>query len=89
MKIIEGFKLRSLGKEFIVTAEGLSQVNFNKMASLNQSAAYLWQQVEGRDFTVEDLTDLLCEKYDVDRAVAAADAERLARSLIAAGIVSE
>ena len=89
MKIIEGFKLRSLGKEFIVTGEGLAQVNFNKMASLNQSAAYLWQQVEGRDFTVEDLTDLLCEKYDVDRAVAAADAERLARSLVEAGIVSE
>ena len=89
MKIIEGFKLRPLGREFIVTGEGLAQVKFNKMAALNASAAYLWNEVEGKEFSVDDLTDLLCAKYDVEREVAAADAAKLAQSLIEAGVVSE
>ena len=35
MKIKEGFKLRTIVGEHIVTGEGLSQVNFNKIISLN------------------------------------------------------
>ena len=89
MKEIEGFKLRALGKEHIIVGEGLEQVNFNKMVALNSSAAYLWESVAGKEFSVEDLTDLLLEKYDVEREVAAADAASLAKSWIEAGIVSE
>ena len=29
MKLIEGFRLRPLGKEFIVTPESVAQINFN------------------------------------------------------------
>ena len=89
MKIIEGFKLRQLGKEHIIVGEGLQQVNFNKMVALNASAAYLWEAVMDREFTVDDLTDLLLEKYDVEREVAANDAAALAKSWIEAGIVAE
>ncbi len=89
MKIIEGFVLRPLGEEFIVIGEGISQINFNKMISLNSSAALLWRNVEGKDFTVEDLTKLLTDNYEVDEERAAADAAALARKWIDAGIVSE
>ena len=65
MKIVEGFRLRPLGKEFIVTPESVAQINFNKMISLNSSAAYLWKSVEGKEFTAETLRDLLLERYDV------------------------
>ena len=89
MKIIEGFVLRPLGEEFIVIGEGISQINFNKMISLNSSAALLWRNVEGKDVTVEDLTKLLTDNYEVDEERAAADAAALARKWIDAGIVSE
>lgn len=89
MKTIEGFILRKLGKEHIVVGEGLAQVNFNKMIALNDSATYLWQSVEGKDFTVEDLVDLLLEKYDVEREIAAKDAAALAKAWLEAGIVAE
>ena len=36
MKIKEGFILRSICGEYIVVGEGLAQVNFNKMLSLNE-----------------------------------------------------
>lgn len=87
MKIKEGFRLRSLGREFIVTAESTAHVNFNKMISLNSSAAYLWQSVEGKDFSVEDIKNLLCERYDVDEAVALKDAEALVNSWKEAGVI--
>ena len=89
MKLCEGFRLRPLGRDYIVTPESVERINFNRMISLNSSAAYLWQSVEGKDFTVEDLRDLLLEKYDVDAEVAASDAERIARTWIEAGIAEE
>ncbi len=89
MRIIEGFRLRKLGKEHIVVGEGLAQVNFNKMVSLNETAAYLWESVEGRDFTVADLTALLLDRYEVEEDVAARDAAALAQAWVEAGIVSE
>ena len=89
MKIIDGFVLRPLGEEFIVIGEGLSQINFNKMISLNSTAAFLWENVEGKDFTVEDLTKLLTDNYEVEEERAAADATAIAAKWIEAGIVSE
>ncbi len=89
MKIIDGFVLRPLGEEFIVIGEGISQINFNKMISLNSTAAFLWENVEGKDFTVEDLTKLLTDNYEVEEERAAADAAAIAAKWIEAGIVSE
>jgi hypothetical protein len=86
MKLIEGFRLRPLGKEFIVTPESVAQINFNKMISLNSSAAYLWKSVEGKEFSPEDLKKLLLERYEVEEEVAARDAEAIAQSWIDAGI---
>ncbi|MBQ0086526.1 MAG: PqqD family protein [Bacteroidales bacterium] len=89
MKIREGFKMRKLGREHIVVAEGSSLVNFNKMISFNDTAAYLWEALSGKEFTVEDIKQLLLEKYEVDGEVAGADAARLARSWAEAGLIEE
>ena len=87
MKIIKGFKIRPLFGGHIIVAEGSSQVNFNKMISLNDSAAYLWKAVEHKDsFTAEDLKNLLLEEYEVDEQTAAADAEAIAAKWIEIGI---
>ncbi len=78
--------MRTLGRDVILTAEGLNSVNFNKMISLNSSAAYLWERVAGREFTPEDLAEMLMEKYDVDRDTALKDSRAVAESWIEAGI---
>ncbi len=89
MKTIEGFRLRPLGKEFIVVGEGPSQVDFNKMIALNESAAYLWKEVDGKDFTVQNLAGLLVERYGIELDRALKDSEAIAKKWIEAGIVSE
>jgi len=82
--------MRPLGKEFIIVSEGLSQVNFNKMISMNATAAYLWKSVEGKDdFSVEDLKNLLLDEYEVDEETAAKDAAAIAEKWLEIGIVTK
>lgn len=86
MKTVEGFRLRPLGAEFIVTGESVKQVNFNKMISLNESAAYLWREVEGKEFSVEDLANLLVARYEIDLETATKDSAAIAEKWVDAGI---
>ena len=86
MKIKEGFILRQICGEYVVVGEGLAQVNFNKMLSLNESAAYLWKAVQGKDFTAEDLVKLLLGQYEVSEEVAARDVEKLLAIWVEQGV---
>ena len=50
MKIKEGFVLRTICGQSVVSGEGRAQVNFSKLVSLNDTAAYLFKAVQGREF---------------------------------------
>ena len=45
MKTKKGYRMRPLGKEYILVAEGLEVENANKMISMNATAAFLWEAV--------------------------------------------
>lgn len=85
MHLKEGFILRELGDEHIVIGEGAT-VDFQRLVSLNASAAFLWRSVAGREFEVADLTALLLEEYEVEPAEAAEAAEDIARAWLEAGL---
>ena len=85
MHLKEGFVLRELADVYIVVGEGES-VDFQRVISLNASAAYLWKSVEGREFDADTLTELLLEEYEVERDEAAASARDIARAWVRAGI---
>ena len=80
MKIKEGFVLRQMCGENIVSGEGLQHINFNKLISLNESAAYLWKELQGKDFTTEEMAELLIQRYGIDKQLAMTDAEKLMAS---------
>ena len=88
MRIKNGFRLREICGTYVVVPEGLELVNFNKMLSLNETAAYLWQAVAGKDFDAASLSKLLLEHYDVEEEVARRDAEALLAKWIESGVVS-
>ena len=89
MRLLDGLVLRTLCGEHIVTGEGLARVDFSRVVSLNATAAYLWEQVEGKAFTPEDLVELLTERYDVDEAQARTDVDKLLTSWKEAGLIEE
>ena len=87
MKIKDGFVLREMCGEYIVSAEGLQNINFNKLISLNATAAFLWKELEGKEFTTEQMALLLIDEYEIDMELAMTDSANLVRSWIEAGIV--
>lgn len=66
MKIKKGFVLRNVCGEQVIMGEGLDAIDFGRLLCLNETAAWLWQQAEKlNEFTVDQLTEALCEEYDV------------------------
>ena len=75
MKTKQGFRLRELGGDYILIGESAELVNFNHLITFNEAAAYLWQQVEGKEFDAETLTQLLLAEYEVSEEIARRDAQ--------------
>ena len=86
MKIKDGFVLREMCGENIVAAEGIENINFNKLISLNESAAYLWMELIGKEFTTEEMAELLIVRYGIDKELAMTDSANLCEAWINAGI---
>ena len=88
MKIKQGFELLDVCGEAVVVAHGKENIDFSKVISLNESAAYLWRSVEGRDFDAAELACLLTEEYEVDEATALCDAEKMMQDWLEAGLIA-
>lgn len=89
MKIKKGYRLRSLGKEYILVAEGLEVLDANTMVSMNETAAFLWKAVEDKEFDAATLAQLLLDEYDVDRETAEKDVEELLHNWNKSGILEK
>lgn len=87
MKIKEGFELRDVCGESVIVATGRKNIDFSKVISLNESAALVWREVDGRDFEVEDMAKTLLDTYEVDEATALRDAKALASQWKEIGLV--
>lgn len=87
MKEKKGFNLRDICGEHIIVAEGLENIDFCNIISMNDSAAYLWQALKDKEFTVDDMVRLLLEEYDVDEETAKKDASILAKQWTEAEII--
>lgn len=87
MRLKDGYKLHPLGEDYILIGESSQRINFNSLVTLNATAAYLWQSVEGKEFDVHTLTQLLVEEYDVDAATAQHDAQATIEQWEAAKVV--
>ena len=86
MKIKNGFILREMCGEHIVAGEGIEHINFNKLISLNSTAAFLWNEVIGKEFTTETMAELLIGRYGIDKELALKDSENLINAWVEAGI---
>ena len=86
MRTKPGFQLRNICGEQILTAEGKENIDFTHIVGMNEAAAYLWEKIQNREFTIDDLVDLLMEEYDVDASTARKDVEVLIQQWTEAGI---
>ena len=89
MKIKEGFEIRNVCGENIIIAHGKENVDFTKVITLNESAVLLWNKAVGKDFTEEDLVNVLLDEYDVEVPRAAEDVKNLVALWVEAGLVNK
>lgn len=87
MRAKKGFKLRDVCGEKIIVAEGKENIDFSNIISMNESSAYLWEKLYGKEFTIDDMATLLTQEYEVDADTARADCQTLAAQWQNAGII--
>jgi hypothetical protein len=88
MKQKDGFVLRDVCGEKVIVGEGLETVNFGKLISLNDTAAWLWEKAaELGDFTEEQLADAICEEYEVEKSHALSDIKKIVANWKEIGLV--
>ena len=87
MRTKKGDRLRSLGKEYILVAEGLEVMDANQMISMNETAAFLWEAVEDKAFDAETLARLLVAEYGIEKETAQKDVTPLLQTWKEAGII--
>ena len=86
MKLNKDLVLREVGGEYMIVNPFSDTVDMTQVYSLNETASWLWQQMEGKEFTVADMVAVLQEEYEVDEETATADLTELTQQWIAAGL---
>lgn len=87
MKINDDFYMKEVAGLNVVVATGDSAENMNAMINLNESAAFLWKQLES-DITEDELIKRLTEEYDVDYEKASISVEKFISKLKEIGCLS-
>ena len=87
MKKIKGMVMRRLGNEAMIVAESIGMIDFDRLVSLNESAAYIWEYIGNNEFDIDTLSQLLTARYEVDKETAENDAKELVGIWLEAGII--
>jgi hypothetical protein len=89
MKRKEGFVLREVCGEKVIVGEGLGAVDFGKLVSINDTAAWIWDKAgEMGEFDAESMAEALCEAYEVTPEVALSDVKALLDQWQKLGIIA-
>ena len=80
MKIKEDFVKTELGDDTILVAIGEKAEHFHGIVRLNETAAFIVDQL-ARDTTEEEILTAILKEYDVERSVAQAHVSSVLESL--------
>ncbi len=90
MKVKKGFELRDVCGEKVIIAQGLENLDFSKLITLNESAVFLWEKAAAAtDFTATDLIAALTAEYEVSEAQAAKDVNDLLAAWKKQGLIED
>ena len=88
MKIREGFILRKMPDMNLVLPKGTMVKDYHKTVVLNDTAAFLFEQLV-QDCTIEDCADALVKEYDIAYEKAYGAAKRTVADFKEAGLLED
>jgi hypothetical protein len=86
MKIKENIRIKQIGDDKILVYNDGNNLDYTRIISLNQSAAFLIEESMGKEFTVQEWAHRLSENYGIDETRALSDAQKLVDKLMQAGV---
>ncbi len=72
----------------VIVGEGLGAVDFGSLLSVNETAAWLWEHIEG-EADADRLAADMCREYDVDLPTAKQDIAHIFEAWADAGVLVE
>ncbi|MGO3267984.1 MAG: PqqD family protein [Sphingobacteriaceae bacterium] len=89
MKLKSNLTLRKVGSDYIIVQPDQGVADLSKVFSLNDTAAYVWEAVQDKEFDLEHIKNLLTDRFDVDDATAFTDGERLVELFKSQNLLAE
>jgi hypothetical protein len=89
MKIKENLVLRRIGNEYIIIVPDKGRVDLTEVYTLNETSVWIWEHLKDKDFTIEQITDLVQQNYEVDRETAMNDIQAFIDVLRKGGLITE
>ena len=87
MRIKQGYKVREIAGENVVIMQGQGGVDMTRVIALNDSSILLWNNLLGKYFSTDDVKHILLENYEVEEAIAAADAQAWVEKMQQAALI--
>lgn len=87
MHIKQEYDLREIAGEHIVVIQGQLDADMTRVIALNESGAWLWEELSGKDFSPQQAAELLCSRYEVEVDTALSDAEKWIETLEKCGAI--
>ncbi len=75
MRIDPSKKIRTVAGENILIKQASGTADMTSVVALNESALELFNQLQGHEFTLDDVVRTLTDTYEVDEATARTDAQ--------------
>ena len=67
MKINLNYKLRNIAGENIIVKQGIRDLDLTHIISLNQSATFLYETFSGKEFTEEEVAQVLETTFGISQ----------------------
>lgn len=89
MKLRQNLVLRKVGDDYVMVDPWQGMEDLSKVHTLNETAAWVWEQLADKRFTADDIRDMLCERYEVSQEQAGKDADLLIQNFEKAGLLEK
>lgn len=76
MKINPIYKVRKVAGENIILLQGKTSEDLTRVVAFNDSALLMWNELTGKEFSLDDAVQVLMDNYEVEESVARADAQK-------------
>ncbi|MDO5442418.1 MAG: PqqD family protein [Bacteroidia bacterium] len=77
MKLYSHLRVFDVGDQHLLLNTGGRTADMTAAFGINETAAWLLRQMEGKEFVEDELVEWLCGEYEVDADIAREDVEKL------------